>query len=103
RYLGLREITTSAGDGGEPGEFMQLEFAEEARLYVPLTRLDLIQKYRSLGETGVAPKLDRLGGVVWEKTRARVRKGMRDMAEELLKLYAERKVAGGHAFSADSH
>src|ERR1035438_217100 len=80
---------------------MQLEFAEEARLYVPLTRLDLVQKYHALGE-GSAPKLDRLGGVAWEKTRARVKKGMLDMADELLKLYAERKVSGGHAFSPDS-
>jgi transcription-repair coupling factor (superfamily II helicase) len=105
RYIGLKEIATTglAGEGQGPGEFMQLEFAEDARLYVPLTRLDLIQKYRSLGEGVAPPKLDRLGGVVWEKTRARVKKGMQEMAEELLKLYAERKVAGGYAFSPDSH
>ncbi len=101
RYHGLKEITVAAGEDGGSSEFMQLEFAEEARLYVPLTRLDLVQKYHATAE-GLAPKLDRLGGVAWEKTRARVKKGMRDMAEELLKLYAERKVAGGHAFSADS-
>lgn len=104
RYLGLKEIATgAAGEGQGPGEFMQLEFAEDARLYVPLMRLDLIQKYRSLGEGVAPPKLDRLGGVQWEKTRARVKKGMQDMAEELLKLYAQRRLAGGHAFSADSH
>jgi transcription-repair coupling factor (superfamily II helicase) len=103
RYHGLKEINTITGaDGSGPGEFMQLEFAEEARLYVPLTRLDLVQKYHGLGDSGLAPKLDRLGGVAWEKTRARVKKGMLDMADDLLKLYAERKVGGGHAFSPDS-
>ena len=54
---------------------MILEFAEGARLYVPLTRLDLIQKYRST-EAGPAPVLNRLGSQQWAKTKARVRKAM---------------------------
>jgi transcription-repair coupling factor (superfamily II helicase) len=77
-----------------------LEFAEAARLYVPLTRLDLIQKYRS--SEGVKPPLSRLGGTAWAKTKARVKKAMKDMADELLKLYAARKAAQGHAFPADT-
>ena len=80
---------------------MILEFAEGARLYVPLTRLDLIQKYRST-EAGPAPVLNRLGSQQWAKTKARVRKAMADMADELLKLYAQRKAAEGHAFPADN-
>jgi transcription-repair coupling factor (superfamily II helicase) len=93
QYQGLKEI--NHGDG--PAEFMLLEFAEAARLYVPLTRLDLVQKYRS--SEGAKPALSHLGTAAWSKTKARVRKAMKDMADELLKLYAERKLAEGHAFS----
>ncbi len=97
RYQGLREIEQD----GVSLEFMILEFAEGARLYVPLTRLDLIQKYRST-EAGPAPVLNRLGSQQWAKTKARVRKAMEDMADELLKLYAQRKAAAGHAFPPDN-
>ncbi len=92
QYQGLKEI--NHGDG--PAEFMLLEFADAARLYVPLTRLDLVQKYRS--SEGAKPVLSHLGTQSWSKTKARVRKAMKDMADELLKLYAERKTAVGHAF-----
>ncbi|HKI27313.1 MAG TPA: transcription-repair coupling factor, partial [Candidatus Sulfotelmatobacter sp.] len=94
QYQGLKEI--NQGDGN--AEFMLLEYAESARLYVPLTRLDLIQKYRS--SEGAKPALSHLGTQAWAKTKARVRKAMKDMADELLKLYAERKTAQGHAFPA---
>jgi transcription-repair coupling factor (superfamily II helicase) len=97
RYLGLKEIVQD----GIKVEFMVLEFAEQARLYVPLTRLDLIQKYRST-DSGPAPVLNRMGGQQWAKTKARVRKAMQDMADELLKLYAQRKAAQGHAFPPDN-
>jgi transcription-repair coupling factor (superfamily II helicase) len=80
---------------------MILEFAEQAKLYVPLTRLDLIQKYRST-DTGPAPQLNRLGSQQWVKTKARVRKAMQDMAAELLKLYAQRHTVQGNAFSVDN-
>jgi transcription-repair coupling factor (superfamily II helicase) len=96
QYQGLKEI--NQGDGN--AEFMLLEYAEAARLYVPLTRLDLVQKYRS--SEGAKPQLNHLGTAAWTKTKARVRKAMKDMADELLKLYAERKTAEGHAFSADN-
>src|SRR5438128_4083144 len=96
QYQGLKEI--NQGDGN--AEFMLLEYAEGARLYVPLTRLDLVQKYRSSEEA--KPVLNHLGTAAWAKTKARVRKAMKDMTEELLKLYAERKTAEGHAFSADN-
>jgi len=92
QYQGLKEI--NQGDGN--AEFMLLEYAEGARLYVPLTRLDLIQKYRS--SEGAKPALSHLGTQAWAKTKARVRKAMKDMTEELLKLYAQRKMAHGHAF-----
>jgi transcription-repair coupling factor (superfamily II helicase) len=96
QYQGLKEI--NQGDGN--AEFMLLEYAESARLYVPLTRLDLVQKYRS--SEGAKPPLSHLGTATWSKTKARVRKAMKDMADELLKLYAERKTAEGHAFPSDN-
>ena len=97
RFLGLREIP----QGDQKGDFMLLEYAGEARLYVPLTRMDLVQKYRGAGEA--KPPIDRLGGVTWNKTKTRVKARMRDMAEELLKLYAQRRLAEGFAFSPDSN
>jgi len=97
QYRGLKEIAQD----GLSVEFMILEFAEAAKLYVPLTRLDLIQKYRST-DAGPAPVLNRLGSQQWTKTKARVRKAMQDMAGELLKLYAERTAAEGTAFSKDN-
>ena len=97
QYQGLKEIVQD----GLAVEFMILEFAEQAKLYVPLTRLDLIQKYRST-DAGPAPVLNKLGSQQWTKTKARVRKAMQDMAAELLKLYAERHTAQGTSFSPDN-
>ena len=80
-------------------EFLELRYAGEDKLFVPVERLDLVQKY-----TGAAkPPVDRLGGTSWEKAKSKVKKAMRDMAEELLKLYAARKAVPGHAFAPDSH
>ncbi|HET9181981.1 MAG TPA: transcription-repair coupling factor [Candidatus Angelobacter sp.] len=95
-YQGLKELQ----QGEASGEFMVLEFADSAKLYVPLTRLDLIQKYRS--SEGVKPPLSRLGGTAWARTKARVKKAMQDMADELLKLYATRKAAQGYNYAPDS-
>jgi transcription-repair coupling factor (superfamily II helicase) len=97
RFLGLREIV----QGELKGDFMLLEYAGEAKLYVPLTRMDLVEKYRGAGEG--APPLDKLGGSTWTARKSRVKAKMRDMADELLKLYAERRMAEGFAFSPDSN
>ncbi|HWP44139.1 MAG TPA: transcription-repair coupling factor, partial [Blastocatellia bacterium] len=111
QFQGLKQITTAGGPTGnvaagiERGaggtrEFMLLTYAEGAKLYVPVERLDLVQRY-SAGE-GARPQLDRLGGLAWQRTKARVKRAMRDMAEELLKLYAERKLVLGHAYGEDT-
>ncbi|HZT37172.1 MAG TPA: transcription-repair coupling factor [Bryobacteraceae bacterium] len=97
RFVGLREIA----QGDQKGDFMLLEYAGDSKLYVPLTRLDLVQKYRGAGD--VKPQLDKLGGATWNRTKSRVKAKMRDMAEELLKLYAQRRLAEGFAFSPDSN
>jgi len=103
RFDGLRRIESGVGRPeapGRDGEFMQLTYADDARLYVPLERMDLVQKYNSLG--GADPPLDRLGGTAWASRKARVGKSVAQMAEKLLRLYAERKVAKGFPFSKDS-
>jgi transcription-repair coupling factor (superfamily II helicase) len=95
-FVGLKQLGVR-GDTGQ--EFLELRYHGEDKLFVPVERLDLIQKYSG----GTRPALDRLGGTTWEKAKSRVKKAMRDMAEELLKLYAQRKAVAGHAFAADTH
>src|SRR6185503_1187928 len=96
-FVGLKQLGVRGAEGSQ--EFLELRYQDDAKLYVPVERLDLIQKYTG----GSRPALDRLGGTTWEKAKTRVRKAMRDMAEELLKLYAQRKAVSGHAFSPDTH
>ena len=94
-FVGLKQI----GVGDSQQEFLELRYAGDDKLFVPVERLDLVQKY-----TGATrPPLDRLGGTSWERAKTRVKKAMRDMAEELLKLYAARRAVPGHAFGPDSH
>ena len=97
QFLGLREIS----QGESKGDYMLLEYAGGAKLYVPLTRMDLVQRFRGAGEA--APALDRMGGATWTRTKTRIKAKMRDMADELLKLYAGRKLAEGFQFSPDSN
>ena len=96
RYLGLRTMTI----GDRDGDFLLLEYAESNQLYLPVERLDLISKY--LGGDAGAARLDRLGGASWQRVKESVRAALREMAEELLKLYARRSVAVGTAFSRDT-
>ncbi|MFL6215397.1 MAG: transcription-repair coupling factor [Blastocatellia bacterium] len=111
QFQGLKQMTTAGAATGNVAagieraaadvrEFMLLTFTEGARLYVPVERLDLVQRYS--GGEGHQPTLDRLGGLSWQKTKARARRAMRDMAEELLKLYAERRLVVGHAYGTDT-
>ena len=94
-FVGLKQI----GVGEATQEFLELRYAGDDKLFVPVERLDLVQKF-----TGATrPPVDRLGGTTWERAKTKVKKAMRDMAEELLKLYAARRAVPGHAFSADSH
>ncbi len=96
QFCGLRNIGLQEGSK----EFVLLAYQGDARLYVPVERLDLIQKYSNVG--GARPTLDRLGGTSWERTKTRIKKSMRDMAGELLKLYAQRQMVEGFAFSPDT-
>ncbi|HXV76070.1 MAG TPA: CarD family transcriptional regulator, partial [Candidatus Polarisedimenticolaceae bacterium] len=81
-------------------DFMVLEFDRGDRLFVPVDRLDLVQKYN--GVAGAKPRPDRLGGPGWSRLRTRVRESVESMARELLELYARRQAARGIAFSPDT-
>jgi transcription-repair coupling factor (superfamily II helicase) len=96
QFVGLKQL--SIGHGDIVQEFLELRYHGDDKMFVPVERLDLIQKY-----TGATPSLDRLGGTSWEKAKTKVKKAMRDMAEELLKLYAARRAVQGHGFQADTH
>ncbi len=114
QYIGLRTI---GGDGHPvPGlppalapnvphgvaavEVMEIAYSHGRSLLVPLARVDEIQKYS--GIEGVAPRLDQLGGTSWSRTKERVRSGLRRMAGDLLRLYAERQLATAPAMPPDS-
>jgi transcription-repair coupling factor (superfamily II helicase) len=96
RYLGLKTMSVA----GRDADFLVLEYSEGNQLYVPVDRLDVVSKY--LGGDSGAARLDRLGGAAWQRVKESVRAALREMAEELLKLYASRSVAEGHAFSRDA-
>src|SRR6266545_3439607 len=95
-FKGLKRVLVE----GEGREFMEIGYAEEKTLLLPVERFDLVQKYS--GVEGVEPALDRLGGAGWARRKASVKKAMRDMTDQLLKLYARRSLAPGFAFSKDS-
>ncbi|MCZ6649488.1 MAG: transcription-repair coupling factor [Acidobacteria bacterium] len=96
RYQGIRRL----GEGEGAREFMVLVYRRETVLYVPVDRLDLVQKYSGVG--GKLPQLDRLGAPAWDKARKKVRHQVQDLAEQLLELYAARGALTGRAFSADT-
>jgi transcription-repair coupling factor (superfamily II helicase) len=96
RYHGLRTLRTD----GRDADFLLLEYGEGGRLYVPVERLDLISKY--LGAPEGAARLDRLGGSSWLRVKESVRAALREMAEQLLKLYATRSVAERPSFTSDA-
>ena len=81
-------------------EFLAVEYADEAKLYVPVAQAHLVSKY--IGPTKRAPALDVLGGNRWPRRKRRVELAIRDYAGELLELYAARQSAEGTAFSADT-
>ena len=95
RYLGTRPMTIADREG----EFLEIEYAENQRLFLPIHGIDLIDRY--MGSGGPAPALDRMGGVSWKKTKGRVKKDLMAMAGELLKIQAQREVAKGCAFGPD--
>jgi transcription-repair coupling factor (superfamily II helicase) len=92
RYKGLRHLTVADTEG----DYLHLEYQGGDRLYVPVDRINVVEKY--VGADGTAPELDKLGGTAWEKVKAKTREAVMEMAHELLDIYAAREVMEGHAF-----
>jgi transcription-repair coupling factor (superfamily II helicase) len=93
RYAGLVKMEVR----GIPGDFLALEYAGKDKVYLPVSRMRLIQKWTGGDPEKVA--LDKLGGTSWEKTKRRVKEQLLKMAAELLQMYAARKAHPGHAYS----
>ena len=96
KFLGLKRLRVEADER----EFVEIGYGEEKTLLLPVERLDRIQKYS--GAEGAEPKLDRLGGASWSRKKSAVRKAVRDLSQDLLRVYARRAQAQGFAFSKDS-
>jgi len=92
-YRGLQHLKT----GTVEGDFLLLEYAGADRLYLPVDRLNLVQRY--VGAEGVEPRVDKLGGAGWEKAKAKAKAAVAEMAGELLEIYAARQVKEGFSFS----
>lgn len=97
--VGIFHGITQMETAGVIREYLLLQYAGTDKLYLPIEKLDLLFRYNGNGEG--APKLNRLGGHEWEKTKAKVVKSVRDMADDLLKLYALRNSCTGYAFHPD--
>ncbi len=91
-YRGLREITVE----GMVGDFLFLEYAEGARLFVPVEHIGKVEKF--VGAEGRKPVLNRLGGTAWGKTKDKVKEAVAELAGQLVNLYAKREIAQGHSF-----
>ncbi len=92
-YRGLQHLKA----GSVEGDFLLLEYAGNDKLYLPIDRLGLVQRY--VGGEGATPAAAKLGGPGWEKTRSKARKNIEELAEELLEVYAKRQASQGHCFS----
>ena len=93
-YRGLKFLKVADVEG----EFLHLEYEGGDRLYLPVDRINVVQKY--IGGDGAQPALDRLGGTAWEKVKTKTRKSIFAMAEELVQLYAVREAREGTPFEA---
>ncbi|HQB39279.1 MAG TPA: transcription-repair coupling factor [Deltaproteobacteria bacterium] len=92
-YRGLQHISVA----GVGGDFLLLEYSGGDKLYLPVDRLGLVQKYA--GPEGAEPRLDKLGGTSWEKSKGKARKAIEELAGELLEIYAQRQMCEGYSFS----
>ncbi len=92
KFRGLRRLTTE----GIANDYLEIEYAEGDTLFVPVDRLNLVQKYK--GPEGITPPLDKLGSTRWNTTKSRVKKAIEQIAQDLVEMYAYRKVAKGFSY-----
>ncbi len=96
KFKGIERIKAA----GTERDYIELEYAGEETVFIPLEQVNLIQRY--IGQNSRSPGLDKLGGKSWEKRKSRVRKSVEDLAEMLIALYAKRKNVKGFAFAVDT-
>ena len=95
-YRGMEKIESD----GITKDYINIEYKDASNLFVPASQLELIQKYSNLSAR--KPKLNKLGGTEWEKTKSRVRSQVQIAAQDLVKLYAERQAKEGYAYGKDT-
>lgn len=96
QYMGIETLEIAGGHR----DYLKIQYAGEDRLFVPTDQITMLQKY--IGVEDVPPKLNKLGGTDWQKVKNRVKESIRDLAEELLDLYAQREITPGHQYSPDT-
>lgn len=96
QYLGIETLLS----GGTNKDFLQIAYSGGDKLYVPVEKIDLIQKY--IGSEGHKPKIHKIGGTAWAKSKQRAQKRIKDIAGKLIQLYAKREQEIGYAFSIDT-
>jgi transcription-repair coupling factor (superfamily II helicase) len=96
RYGGVQKLTVE----GRETECLLVHYHGGDKLYVPIEQLDLLQKY--IGKDSQPPALSKLGGASWERAKARTKKAIKEMAEELIRIYALRRARPGHAFKPET-
>lgn len=96
QYLGTKELETGVGGG----EFLEILYADDEKLYIPMDGLGYIQKYMGAGEEH--PILSKMGSVSWKRQKSRAKKAIQEMAADLLKLYATRKISERTSYSGNS-
>lgn len=96
QYIGIEKLIVE----GVKKDYLKIRYQEGAFLYIPTNQMDLIQKY--IGSEGKRPKVSKLGGSDWLKTKSRVKESLRELAAELIRLYAQRQEAKGFTYSPDT-
>lgn len=96
KYTGIKQLNVQ----GVKKDYMIIKYSGDDTLYIPIDQMNLIQRY--IGSDSASPKVNKLGSSDWQKTKAKVKKAIEDMAKELIKLYATRETIGGYAFSEDT-
>lgn len=95
KYLGIETLVIN----GVHKDYLHIRYQGTDKLYVPVEQIDLVQKY--VGSEGKEPKIYKLGGTDWKKVKKKVQSSVEDIADDLIKLYAEREAAVGYAYSPD--
>ncbi|RFU60334.1 transcription-repair coupling factor [Bacillus sp. V59.32b] len=95
KYLGIETLSIN----NVHKDYLQIRYQGDDKLYVPVDQIDLVQKY--VGSEGKEPKLYKMGGSEWKRVKSKVQSSVEDIADDLIKLYAEREAAKGYAFSPD--